>query len=135
MNYGPVESLERRRGTLAQAQENSARLAGNFAAYTTTGQGQFLLAQELVFNAPFALEPHPTYCAVVKDLNSWTIWPRCYGQVASWTQDAKGMYTGAHMSVIVDTAPGVLGNSQYVVEHHFGFWENAIKALPAHLLA
>lgn len=135
MNYGPIEALERRRGTLAQAQENSARLAGIFTTYTTTGQGQFLLAREMIFNAPFALKPNVTYCPVFENMAGFTIWPRCNGWPRSWTQDAKGMYTGAHMAVTVDSAPGVLGNFQYVVEHHFGFWENAIKALPAHLLA
>lgn len=130
----PVEAFERRRAEIARTTENAAREAIVFTTCKTKGLGQHLISKEMVFNVSFSEEPRHTYTYTFTDMHKFTAWPRSQGWVASWTRDAKGLYTGCHVAVAVDTAPGVAGDFPYEIKHVFGFFAIALKFVPSYLV-
>lgn len=134
--------MEKRRSEVNRHGENSPRLAQAWATFRTTGWGEKAFADCYEFDLTFAERPYVSYGSVVlsstlTDVDEVLIdtrFPRCWGGVFQWKQNARGFYTGAWCYTIVETqTPFIVAQYDepgYTIQHHFQFSGLGIKDLP-----
>jgi len=101
---------EGRRAAIAQQEENSTRSAMSALTYTTTGTGQIILDQPLMFNATFIEEPALSTGKHLEKLDDPRVWqyPVADAGIWRWERDSNGYYTGAYVyfTIQVNLLPG-----------------------------
>lgn len=125
-----------RQGYVESVRENSGRHAIAYGSFVTTGSGEIVNPDPLVFNVPFVHKPAVSYSYYIdeEDLID-TRWPRCWGGVMGWeltsTEDVD-LYVAATAFVIVETTSfeqvtDNLDEIIYSIEHFFTFNGVALK--------
>jgi hypothetical protein len=138
----PWLEMEKRRSQVNQHGENTPRLAQAWATFRTTGWGEKSFEDCYEFDLTFAERPYVSYGNVilssaltdVEEVLIDTRFPRCWGGVFYWKQNARGFYTGAWCYTVVETAsPFIVAEYEepgYTIQHHFQFSGLGIKDLP-----
>lgn len=156
-------NLQRQRQLEEQYRENAGRQAEANATYLSSGAGQVMAPEPIMFPSPFVQKPSVQYGHIVDKLPDPTYWqpPRCTGGVARWVTDPAEQenppkpggvfYLGFYPFVTVYVPPQPLvgeltssqvneyrvllaGNPPVVdVTHQFSFRGEAYKKLPQHV--
>jgi len=138
--------MEARRAEVNRHGENSPRLAQAWATFRTVGWGEKAFNNCYEFDLTFAERPFVSYGNVVitnrlQDVDEVLIdtrFPRCWGGVYQWKQNAHGFYTGAWCYTVVESASPFIATTyeepEYVIQHHFTFAGIGIKDLPDYRL-
>ena len=119
--------------------ENSARAANLFVTYETTGSGELVPEEPVMFSVPFFHEPavihghaltrppQEEYYALPRSVN---------GGVVRWVTNARGFYLGCYLYFHVDvplipcTWPQVgMPAANPIINHHFTFMGEAYKVM------
>lgn len=115
--------------------ENEAREAHSLHTLESTGVGETIEPEALMFPNPFVFKPALSYGAEITVLPDQELWglPRPSGAVMRWEINDRGFFLGAFVYVTVDLEPaeGVTPEVQpnVRVEHHFRFSSLAYKDL------
>lgn len=138
----PWLDYEKRRSTVNQIGENSARQANAFATFVTTGWGEVQFPDCYEFDLTFAERPFVSYSySVIKnalvdedEILVPTRFPRAFGGVFGWKQNTHDFYTGAWCFAVVDTQSPYILTAEvdpfYTIQHHYTFSAMGIKDLP-----
>jgi hypothetical protein len=125
-----------RQGYVQSVQENSGRHAVVYGSFMTTGSGEIVNPDPLVFNVPFVHKPAVSYSYYIDESDLIdTRWPRCWGGVMAWETDSTedvDLYIAATAFVIVETTTfeQLSDNADeiaYSIEHFFTFNGVALK--------
>jgi hypothetical protein len=104
-------AFEQTRGLRERTRENSARLARAYAKHQTTGWGEILLADPIMFGCTFPDPPAVTSGVVVESSTAAGDdeplvngrFPRVTVGVWKWVTDVRDHYTGAYLFFVVET--------------------------------
>lgn len=118
----------------SQIRENSARTATAWGTVHSSGWGEIILDDPIMFDTVFVAQPTVSYGFALDDDNqvpdpidvtlsdghggtSTTRvlrLPRCGGGVLSWVQDPAGFYIGAHVFVTVSTVDPIMATQAWL---------------------
>lgn len=117
--------------------ENSGRVAFQFYVYETTGTGELVTPEPLMFDTPFFYRPFFSYGHEIIRAPQRDIFmlPVSSGGILRWVQDPddRDWYIGAFMyfRVTRDLQPEQTSQDLHspVVQHHFTFLHDSYKVL------
>jgi hypothetical protein len=127
-----------RQGYVQSVEENSGRHAVVYGSFLTTGSGEIVNPDPLLFNVAFVHMPAVSYSYYVDDEDLVdTRWPRCWGGILGWettNNDDFDLYIAATAFVIVETTSfeQVTDNTDeiiYTIRHFFTFNGVALKSV------
>jgi len=147
MTFNPWLDMEKRRSEVNRHGENSPRLAQAWANFRTVGWGETAFDKCYDFDLTFAERPFVAYSNWIikngldpdkyEDVDEVLVdsrFPRCFGGVYQWRQNARGFYTGAWCYVVVESASAFIATAypdpNYTIQPHFTFAGLGIKDLP-----
>lgn len=129
--------LEERRAYIERTRENSARTARAYITHKTTGWGEKLVDQPVLFGCTFIQPPAVISGTVVESSVAAGDdeplvagrFPRVNMGVWKWVQDVHNFYTGAYLYFVVETVGYQLSVSgfpggedpNYSITHHIVF--------------
>lgn len=128
-----------RQGYVDSVRENSGRHAVSYGSFTTTGSGEIVNPDPLVFNVPFVHMPAVSYSYYIDDEDLIdTRWPRCWGGVLGWEvsdNEDVDLYLAATAFVVVETTTfeqvtDITDEINYTIRHFFTFNGVALKYVP-----
>lgn len=118
--------------------ENAARLASIVVSFETTGSGDLIPPQPVVFKVPFFEEPTVAYGSVLRrrpDAQFYRL-PVSSGGVLRWQKNERGFVLGAflYFGIQVGYAPGFIPSedtplARPVMLHHLTFTGPAYKRM------
>lgn len=94
----------------SQVSENSARGALAWGTAQTSGSGELLIEDPIIFDVTFIEQPIVMYGFAIDDDEKLIEgrFPRVSGGVYRWIRDERDFYVGAHVYVTVATADPIL---------------------------
>lgn len=97
------EYYQQREAWDSQIQENSARHAWATGKVTSSGWGDFILDEPIMFDTTFVNEPVVSYGWAMNDDDQLdeNFIPRCSGGVLRWVLDEHDYWVGAHVLIAV----------------------------------
>ena len=140
--FGPLES---RRQRVEQQRENAARLASAYVSTETTGWGEIIKTDPVLFGCTFLSEPSYTSGAILRGDNSGPTgqlvanrFPQVTCGVWRWERDENEHYIGAYLFFVVETAGFQVSGGTYptdddpnhTIAHNMIFQAVAYKKFP-----
>lgn len=106
----------------SQVEENSARYAFAYGKAHSSGWGEVVVADPIMFGITYVHEPTVAYGYALDDDDQLVDgrFPRCSGGVLRWVRTPEEYYVGAYVLVTVATADPLIAAQSLDVAADFG---------------